>query len=421
MRDRHNSPVVVVKIGSALITNDGRGLDADAVSLWVDQIVALQKSGRRVVLVSSGSIAEGVRRLGWRERPQAIYELQAAAAVGQMGLVHLYEVCFQRSGMQTAQVLFTHDDIESRQRYLNARSTLRTLLKLGVVPVVNENDTVSTEEVKLGDNDTLAALAANLVEADELIILTDQEGLYSEDPRMNADATLIQSGRAGDPSLMRLAGEGSALGRGGMRTKLRAAELAARSGTTTTIASGRQPDVLRRILAGEALGTRLQPAHAPLAARKRWMAGQVQIRGRLMIDTGAARVLTRDGRSLLAVGVNRVEGQFSRGALVSCVDEHGLEVARGLVNYNADEINRIKGQASEHISSLLGYVDEPELIHRDNMVLLTGQATSTAEPGAGESAATSDQVRADELDTDRGRLSGEPTSLKGQVGRLGVR
>ena len=356
---------VVVKVGSALVTNEGRGLDQQAIQLWVDEIVELTRAGMQVVLVSSGSIVEGMRRLNWSRRPKAIHELQAAAAVGQMGLVQLYEVCFQRHNTRTAQVLFTHDDIESRQRYLNARSTLRTLLELGVVPVVNENDTVSTDEVKFGDNDTLAALAANLVEAEHLIILTDQEGLYTADPRQYPEATLVSDGQAGDPQLNLMAGEGSAFGRGGMRSKLRAAELAARSGTTTTIASGRQPAVLKRIMEGGSVGTRLRPAQAPLAARKRWMAGQVQTRGRLVVDAGAARVLSRDGRSLLAVGVRHVHGAFSRGALVSCVSEDDQEIARGLVNYSAAEIARIAGHSSDDIAMLLGYVAEPELIHRD--------------------------------------------------------
>lgn len=369
-QDSMRPSTIVVKIGSALLTNEGRGLDGEAIERWVRQIAELHHRGFRVVLVSSGSIAEGVRRLGWPRRPTAIYELQAAAAVGQMGLVHRYEVAFSRHDIRTAQVLFTHDDIESRQRYLNARSTLRTLLRLGVVPVVNENDTVSTDEVRLGDNDTLAALAANLVEAEHLVILTDQEGLFSADPRKDSSATLISSGQAGDRELLRMAGEGSALGRGGMRTKLRAAELAARSGTTTTIASGRRENVLNDVFSGESVGTRLLPQQAPLAARKRWMAGQVQLRGRLQIDDGAARVLRQDGRSLLAVGVRRVQGNFSRGALVSCVNADGAEVARGLVNYNAEEVRRIMGQSSERIAELLGYVDEPELIHRDNMVVL---------------------------------------------------
>lgn len=363
--------VLVAKIGSALITNDGRGLDALSVKRWVNELIELGNAGTRVVLVSSGSIAEGMRRLGWTSRPDAIHELQAAAAVGQMGLVQLYETCFQQHGRQTGQVLFTHDDIENRQRYLNARSTLQTLLRLGVVPVVNENDTVSTDEVKFGDNDTLAALAANLVDAEQLVILTDQQGLYTSDPRRDSSATLVQEGQAGDPALYAMAGEGSTFGRGGMRTKLRAAELAARSGTTTVIASGREPDVLRRVADGEALGTWLRPAGERIAARKQWIGGQVQVRGRLIIDAGAARVLTQNGRSLLPVGVQDVAGSFTRGALVSCVDQNGLEVARGLVNYGSDEVRRIAGHPSERIAELLGYVDESVLIHRDNMVVLS--------------------------------------------------
>jgi glutamate 5-kinase len=368
-------PRVVIKVGSALLTNNGKGLDADAVAHWVDQMVALQRDGHDVVLVSSGAIVEGMRRLGWRQRPDAVHELQAAAAVGQMGVIQLYESCFQRHQRHTAQVLLTHDDFASRERYLNARSTLRTLLDFGVVPVVNENDTVSTDEIRLGDNDTLAGLAANLVEADWLVILTDQDGLYTADPRHDASATLVEEARAGDASLQAMAGEGSAFGRGGMVTKLRAAELAARSGTTTVIASGRRQGALSAIVRGESLGTRLVPADAPLAARKRWLAGQVRVRGVLTVDDGAARVLARDGRSLLAVGVREVSGRFSRGDIVACVDTRGKEVARGLVNYAADECRRIKGLSSERIAECLGYVDDAELIHRDNLVVLATGAS----------------------------------------------
>lgn len=361
---------VVVKFGSALLTNDGAGLDAVAIAGWVEQMVALLDSGHEVVLVSSGAIAEGLRRLGWSRRPDAIHELQAAAAVGQMGVVQLYESCFQRHGRHTAQVLLTHDDFASRERYLNARSALRTLLRLGVVPVVNENDTVSTDEIRVGDNDTLGALASNLVEADTLVILTDQEGLFTADPRRDPSATLVREGRAGDPALARMAGEGSVLGRGGMRTKLKAAELAARSGTRTVIASGRLPDVLALAVSGSgSVGTTLRPAQAPVAARKRWLAGQLHVRGRLVIDAGACRVLSAQGRSLLPVGLKAVEGSFSRGDIVACVDERGVEIARGLVNYPAQECRRLAGVPSERIAAVLGYVDQPELIHRDNLVL----------------------------------------------------
>ncbi|MGD2056565.1 MAG: glutamate 5-kinase, partial [Gammaproteobacteria bacterium] len=299
----------VIKIGSSLLTNDGRGLAMDAIDDWVGQMADLQQQGRELLLVSSGAVAEGMTRLGWRQRPHALYELQAAAAVGQMGLIQAYESRFQRYGRHTAQVLLTHDDMADRQRYLNARSTLRTLLRLGVTPVVNENDTVTTEEIRFGDNDTLAALVANLVEADLLILLTDQAGLYDADPRSNPDAALVAEGQAGDPALETMAqGCGGSLGRGGMLTKLHAASRAARSGTLTVIAPGRQPDVLRRLVANEALGTRLYPARAPLAARKQWLAGQLQIRGRLVLDAGAMQVLRSSGRSLLPVGVIRVEG-----------------------------------------------------------------------------------------------------------------
>ncbi|MGH8582210.1 MAG: glutamate 5-kinase [Gammaproteobacteria bacterium] len=360
----------VIKIGSALATNHGTGLRPESLDNWVSQIAAMIRAGKDIVVVTSGAVAEGVARLGWGQRPHALHELQAAAAVGQMGLIQTYEVCFQRYGLRTAQILLTHADLADRQRYLNARSTLRTLLKLGVVPVINENDTVATEEIRFGDNDTLAGLVANLVEARVLVILTEHEGLYERDPRVDREACLIPEAQAGDPDLERMAGEATALGRGGMRTKLRAAALAARSGTSTLIVAGQLPQVLARLAAGEALGTWLRAAQGPLAARKQWLAGGLRPSGRLALDEGAVRVLSESGRSLLAVGVVGVEGDFSRGELVSCTDRTGREVARGLVNYSATEAHRIMGQGSERIESILGYVDEPELIHRDNLVLI---------------------------------------------------
>ena len=361
---------IVVKIGTALLTNNGRGLDHDAIGAWADQIAELVRGSTQVALVSSGSIGEGMVRLGWRERPQALHELQAAAAVGQMGLVQSYESRFQRHALHSAQILLTHDDIADRERYLNARSTLRTLMGLSVVPVVNENDTVSTEEIRFGDNDTVAGLVANLIEADELFILTDQAGMFTADPRVDPQAKLIPEARIGDGELERVAGPGGRFGRGGMLTKLRAAKLASRSGTTTTIASGREAEVLLRLARGEAIGTRLRPGHAPMAARKRWLAGQVQLAGTLVLDPGAVRVLRRQGRSLLAVGVRGVRGRFSRGAIVGCVDESGNEVARGLINYSSEEADKIKGQPTGEIASVLGYAIEPELIHRDNLVVI---------------------------------------------------
>ena len=361
----------VVKIGSALLTNDGRGLDRTAIAAWVQQLSQLRLQGLELILVSSGAVAEGMNRLGWSRRPHAIHELQAAAAVGQMGLVEAYESCFQGHGLHTAQVLLTHDDLADRSRYLNARSTLRTLLRLGVVPVVNENDTVATEEIRFGDNDTLAALVANLIEADLLVILTDQAGLYDCDPRGNVDARLLREGSAGDPALDAMAGAtGGALGRGGMYTKVRAAARASRSGTSTIIASGREGEVLNRIARGDEVGTLLRAAKEPLAARKQWLAGQLKVRGRLQLDAGAVRVLREQGRSLLPVGVTGVEGEFARGELVTCVGPDGAEVACGLVNYSAEESRRIMGQPSDRIEQLLGYVDEPELIHRDDFVVL---------------------------------------------------
>ena len=361
----------VIKIGSAMITNSGRGLDLEMISAWAEQMAALHQAGKELLLVSSGAVAEGMRRLGQTKRPTALYALQAAAAVGQMGLVQAYESQFQRHGIGTAQVLLTHEDAADRKRYLNIRSTLRALLELKVIPVINENDTVTYDELRFGDNDTLGALVANLVEADLLIILTDQRGMYDRDPRHHPDARLIAEAKAGDSALEAMSGAGSALGRGGMLTKVRAAAKAARSGTSTLIAWGREQDVLPRIAQGdETIGTLLRPAQSPVAARKQWLAVQLQVRGRLHLDIGAVRVLMQSGRSLLPVGVTACEGLFSRGELVACVAPDGREIARGLVNYNAAETAKIIGQSSDKIEALLGYVDEPELIHRDNLVVL---------------------------------------------------
>ncbi|HEX9626863.1 MAG TPA: glutamate 5-kinase [Acidiferrobacterales bacterium] len=360
----------VVKIGSALVTNNGQGLDAGAIAGWAEQLAALRARGVEVVLVSSGAVAAGMQRLGYPQRPHALHELQAMAAVGQMGLVQIYESAFQKHGLHTAQVLLTHDDLSNRARYLNARSTLLTLIDLKVVPVINENDTVATDEIRFGDNDTLAALVANLVEAELLVILTDQAGLYDRDPRAHADARLVHEGSAGDPALEAMAGGSGALGRGGMRTKLAAAAKAGRGGAATCIASGREPQVLARLLAGEVLGTYLTPPVGKVTARKRWLADHLQVRGRLHLDDGAVKVLRESGRSLLPVGVKAVEGGFKRGELVVCVAPDGREVARGLANYSAEEATRIMGHKAERIEAILGYVDEPELIHRDNMVLL---------------------------------------------------
>lgn len=359
----------VVKIGSALLTNDGQGLDLAAISRWVDQIAALKKSGLEVVLVSSGSVAEGMTRLGWGERPHEVYKLQAAAAVGQMGLVQAYETNFQRHGTHTAQVLLTHEDHSNRRRYLNAQATLKTLLEMGVVPVVNENDTVVTKEIRFGDNDTLGALVANLVQADALILLTDQKGLFTADPRHNPDAELISQARAGDESLDAMAGDGGKLGRGGMATKVRAAKLAARSGAVTVIASGRDDDVLLRLRAAEDLGTLLIPENEPMAARKQWIAGHLQARGTLVLDAGAVKALCERGKSLLPAGVRSVTGDFSRGEMVVIVDEFGRIVARGLVNYGFDDAQKIIGKPSSAIESTLGFMGEEELVHRDNLVL----------------------------------------------------
>lgn len=365
-----NARRCVVKIGSALLTAQGAGLDRPALTGWVDQMADWLEEGVELVLVSSGAVAEGMSRMGWGQRPRALHELQAAAAIGQMGLVRAWESCFLRRGLHTAQVLLTHDDLADRRRYLNARSTLLRLVDLKVVPVVNENDVVANEELRFGDNDTLAALVANLVEADLLILLTDQDGLFERDPRLHPDARLIPSASVDDPSLdAKAGGSVGGLGRGGMATKLRAARLAARSGTATVIAPGRAEQALRRIRAGEELGTLLSPAQGRDAARKRWLAGQLQVRGRLVLDDGAVQVLRNSGRSLLAVGVRQVLGDFRRGEVVVCTDASGREVARGLVNYGSDETRQIMGKASSRIEEILGYLDEDELIHRNNLVL----------------------------------------------------
>ena len=361
----------VIKVGSALVTNRGEGLDVAALAQWARQIAQLRALGKEAILVSSGAIAEGMQRLGWKLRPHRMHQLQAAAAVGQMGLVQAYESCFRGHGLHTAQVLLTHADLVDRRRYLNARSTLLTLLELGVIPIINENDTVVTDEIKFGDNDTLGALVTNLVDADYLVILTDQAGLYSADPRKESTATLIRKGKAGDPAMEKIAGTAaSPIAKGGMLTKVIAAKRAARSGANTIIASGHEPDVLLRLAGGEQIGTLLEASTTPLAARKQWLADHLQVAGRLRIDDGATHALRSGGRSLLPIGVRQVEGEFERGAVVACVDPQGTEVARGLVNYSAQEARRIAGKPSGEIEVLLGYVEELELIHRDNLVLI---------------------------------------------------
>jgi glutamate 5-kinase len=369
--DFANVKRVVIKIGSSLLTKGGQGLDKTAIAAWVRQMAALKERSIDVVLVSSGSVAEGMSRLGLKTRPKTLHELQAAAAVGQMGLVRVFDDNFQQHGHHAAQVLLTHDDLSDRQRYLNARSTLLTLLNFGVIPVINENDTVATEEIRFGDNDTLAALVANLVEAELLIILTDQNGLFTGDPSVYPDASLISQISVNDSRLESMAGESrSGLGRGGMQTKVRAARLASRSGAATIIAPGVEEDAIGKIISGKEIGTYFLPDIEPLVARKRWLAGQLQVNGQLVLDEGAVRVLKNEGKSLLAVGVKSVLGRFERGELVSCVDEKGLEIARGLINYGKMDAELIAGKSSTEFEKILGYADDLELIHRDNMVLI---------------------------------------------------
>ena len=362
---------IVVKIGSTLITNHGEGVDRALVVDWVAQIADVRQAGHEVLLVSSGAIAEGMKRLGWRTRPVEINRLQAAAAVGQMGLVQVYESAFREHRIDTAQILLTHDDLADRVRYLNARTTLATLLELDTVPIINENDTVVTDEIKFGDNDTLAALVANLIEADLLIILTDQQGLYSADPRQDPQARLVERARAGDPGLETMAGgAGSPFGKGGMLTKVLAAKRAALSGASTVIAFGRTAGIVPRIVAGESIGTRLVADANKLQAKKTWLAGHLKTAGAVRIDDGAVRALVDGGKSLLPIGICVVEGDFARGDIVSVLDAQGGQIARGLVNYSSAETRKLQRRSTDEIATLLGYVAEPEIIHRDNLVVI---------------------------------------------------
>ena len=362
---------VVVKVGSSLVTNEGRGLDEAAIGEWCRQMALLVRSGVEIIMVSSGAIAEGMKRLGWTTRPSAIHELQAAAAVGQMGLAQMYETKLRESGLGSAQVLLTHADLADRERYLNARSTLLTLLKLGVVPVINENDTVVNDEIKFGDNDTLGALVANLVEADALVILTDQKGLFTADPRKDPNAQFVHQAQAGDPALEVMAGgAGSSLGRGGMITKILAAKRAAGSGASTVIARGREPDALIRLSQGEAIGTLLVAPTQKTQARKQWMADHLQMRGAVVVDAGAATKVRDEGKSLLPIGIVQVEGDFSRGDVIAVRDPSGQEIARGLANYSSAEARLLCRKPSSEFEALLGYAAEPEMLHRDNLVLM---------------------------------------------------
>ena len=362
---------IVIKIGSSLLTEGGKGLNKSAITEWVAQMAGIRLDDKDVVLVSSGSVAEGVVRLGLKQRPHTLHELQAAAAVGQMGLVQTFENSFKKYQLNSAQILLTHDDLSNRQRYLNARSTLLTLLDYGVIPVINENDTVATDEIRFGDNDTLAALVVNLIEADLLIILTDQKGLLDANPNENPHAKLITMANVDDAQLDKVAGESeSGLGRGGMYTKIRAARLAARSGAATVIVSGVETDVITKVIAGDEIGTYLVPNIVPLAARKQWLAGQLQLKGSLILDQGAIAILMESGKSLLAIGVKSITGQFNRGDLVACLSCDGIEIARGLINYNARETVLIIGKSSTEFEHILGYIDEKELIHRNNLVMI---------------------------------------------------
>ena len=364
-----NAKRLVVKVGSSLLTNNGLGLDSSAIDHLAEQLVSLQKGGIQLVLVSSGAVAAGVTRLNLKTRPKQVHMQQAAAAIGQMGLVQAYESCFMRHGLHAAQILLSHEDLSNRTRYLNARSTLSTLLEMNVLPVINENDTVATAELCFGDNDTLAGLVANLVNADVMVVLTDQDGLFTAAPRDDISAEFIETASANDSSLLKGAGKGASLGRGGMFTKLSGARLAARSGTDTVIANGKIDGILQRLVEGEELGTLLEADNEPVTAKKQWLAGQLTLKGSLVLDDGAVTVLTQSGRSLLPVGVKSVSGIFSRGDVVACLDEGGKEIARGLVNYEAAEVQKLIGHNSDRIEQLLGYAGEEEIIHRDNLIL----------------------------------------------------
>lgn len=361
---------LVIKVGSSLVTNEGKGVDAEALGTWCSQLAVLIEQGREVILVTSGAIAEGMKRLGWTTRPHELYELQAAAAVGQMGLAMTYETQMRAHGLQSAQILLTHDDLSDRERYLNARSTMLTLLKMRVVPVINENDTLVTDEIRFGDNDTLSALVANLVDADALFILTDQLGLFTADPRKDASARLLDVCIAGTPELEAMAGgAGTVIGTGGMLTKVLAAKRAASSGTNTVIASGREPRVMERLVAGENIGTLFVCDTPKLTARKQWMADHLQMRGTIVIDDGAVTAVQDEGKSLLPIGMVAVEGEFHRGDVVAITSKQGLEIARGLANYASSEARLIVGLPSGAIESALGFMTAKEMIHRDNLVL----------------------------------------------------
>ena len=360
----------VIKIGSALITNNGCGLKDNVLDNWVNQISILNERGIDIVIVSSGAVAEGLTRLGWKDRPNIVSKLQAAAAVGQMGLIQAYEVCFQKYNKHTAQILLTHDDIAERNRYLNARTSLNTLLQLNVIPIVNENDSVATDEIRFGDNDTLAGLVANLIDAELLVLLTDQKGLYTSDPRKNKSAEFIEKAEANDPVLISYAGESNTQGRGGMRTKLKAASIAAKSNTDTIIASGNEKSILLKIADGNLVGTLLTTPKETLSARKQWLANQSHVKGNITIDSGAVAALEKSGKSLLPIGVKSITGEFKRGEMVSCNDESGKEIARGLSNYNSTQAKLIIGKSSKDIQKLLNFAEEDEIIHRDNMILL---------------------------------------------------
>ncbi len=360
---------IVVKIGSSLLTANGQGLDLEAISHWAKQIVDLHHAGHEMILVTSGAVAEGMVRMKLPHRPTDLPSLQACAAIGQMGLIQTWSSVLDRHHIKTAQVLLTHDDLTDRRRYLNSCDALQQLIDWHVIPVINENDTVSTDEIRFGDNDTLAAMVAGQVHADLLIILTDQQGMFDADPRSNPEAKLLSTVRALDETLFEMAGGSGTLGTGGMLTKVRAARLAAKSGCPTLIASGESDRVLARLMAGELLGTLFITDDDRMTAHQQWLAAHLQTAGRLVIDDGAVNAIKTQHRSLLPVGVKAIEGHFDRGDVVECVDRQGKRIAVGRVNFSSRSAELVKGLASDKVYQVLGEARSLEMIHRNHMAI----------------------------------------------------
>ena len=381
---------LVVKIGTSVITNNKNAVCERMISVLASQIATLQKEGFKVIIVSSGAIAAGVHRMGWKQKPKKISHLQAAAAVGQVSLVETYEKEFKKNGLTTAQVLITGEDFSSRKRYLNSRATFETLLNENILVIVNENDTVSTDEIKVGDNDTLAASIATAIQADLFVILTDQKGLFTENPTSSSQADLIRSIDVDDDILSKVASKShSEFGTGGMETKIKAARIVARLGIDTIIASGFEIDILLKIKSKNFVGTTILSGkkNKAISARKQWMLNHIKAKGKLYLDSGAITALVQYNKSLLPVGIVKIDGRFDRGDLVVCMTEKGVEVARGLINYSSLEAEKISGLLSEQIEKELGYMEEPEVIHKDNLILISSSFEDSNTIGANSSKA----------------------------------